>query len=452
MEATRHSYSLPSCDARAAYATLTRMLSYRPHPKQEALHLCPVRHRIVDWGRQTGKSHAAAVEALLAAIGTDDRPNPRVWIVAPKYDQAREIWNHIRAYVATTPLGEWKESLTNNPMRLVLTGAGSIDCKSADDPDGLRGTPLDAVVLEEAALIDEYTIQNVILPSFTVTRGRLLAISTPKGRNWFYQWYLRGQDPLEPNVASFHATSYDNPHADMEYIDWAKANMTEPAFRQEFLAEFVDTDAAVFRNVRQCATGEFRDPVPGKQYVIGVDWAKVHDYTVFLVGDVLSRSVVAFDRMQGIDYNLQVARLAALAEKYNHAKVLMDSTGVGDPILEMCKRADIRVEGYQYTWKSKTQAIEALAIAIEREELRYPAIDVLLNELNSYEQHKSESGNVKMGAPEGEGYYDDCVNALALLWWALRKQAANSGETVVQNRFGGAPQRQPTLVGSIFGG
>jgi hypothetical protein len=54
--------------------------------------------------------------------------------------------------------------------------------------------------------------------------------------------------------------------------------------------------------------------------------------------------LVAFDRFNQIDWTFQKARITALAERYR-AKIIMDSTGVGDPIFEDLKRAGLSIEG-----------------------------------------------------------------------------------------------------------
>jgi len=134
------------------------------------------------------------------------------------------------------------------------------------------------------------------------------------------------------------------------------------------------------------------------------------------VVDSKTRHVVAWDRFNQVDYTLQVMRLANLAKKYK-ASVLMDSTGVGDPILEQVRQAGINAEGYQFTNTSKQQLVEHLAVQLEQQRITFPHIPELIHELELYQYEMTRAGNVRYSAPQG--YHDDCVMALGLACWQL---------------------------------
>jgi hypothetical protein len=91
-------------------------------------------------------------------------------------------------------------------------------------------------------------------------------------------------------------------------------------------------------------------------------------------------------------------------------KAMVDSTGVGDPIVEDLHRVCRRVEGFKFSSQSKQQIMEGLAASIQRTELTFPD-GILRNELDSfcYEYHR---GGVSYEAPSG--LHDDGVCALAL--------------------------------------
>lgn len=433
--------SLPSSVRYEAIQTVSRLANYQPHPGQQALHACDARYRLANEGRKWGKSFAVPIEAVTAAIGTPADPNPLVWIVGPTYDATTEIYGNLRHLFLETPLASLLASPpSQNPMRFVLKHAGEIRCISGHEPDRARGPNVSFLVLEEAAQLSDYAVEAVFLPSLLARNGRMLAISTPKGRNWFYRWYMDGQDELKPEVASFHGTSYDNPYIPGGFIDEMRDRLSDSMFRQEIMAEFLVEEGAVFHGVMEQAIGALADPKPGRSYVIGVDWAKHQDFTVFTVMDVTARSVVAWERLTGLDYATKVERLVGLHERYNNAFVLMDASGVGDPILELLKRRIVRVDGYVFTYRSKRELINALVLAIERGEIVYPDIGQLINELLAYEIQKTTAGNIRYDAPKGEGYHDDCVMSLALANWARHKRFGGAGLTVVHDRLSGERQ------------
>lgn len=68
------------------------------------------------------------------------------------------------------------------------------------------------------------------------------------------------------------------------------------------------------------------------------------------------------------------------------------------------------VEGFKFTSPSKQQLMEGLAVAIQQENIRYPAGPIKA-ELEVFEYESTRTG-VKYSAPSG--FHDDCVCALAL--------------------------------------
>jgi phage FluMu gp28-like protein len=173
----------------------------------------------------------------------------------------------------------------------------------------------------------------------------------------------------------------------------------------------------VFRGILNCVKGDFEEPRIGGRYAIGWDIAKHSDFSVMMVIDIDRKHIVAYDRFNQIDYSLQIERLHRLATKYN-AKVIMDSTGVADPVLEQVKLKGMQVEGFSFTNTTKQQLIEALAVAIENEEITYPHIDTLIHELQLYEYEITRAGNVRYNAPQG--YHDDTVIALGLALYGCK--------------------------------
>jgi phage terminase large subunit-like protein len=153
-----------------------------------------------------------------------------------------------------------------------------------------------------------------------------------------------------------------------------------------------------------------------------VDLAKHVDFTVIIVLDQ-NGHLCYFDRFSQIDWTFQEKRIVEVAKKYNNARILVDSSGVGDPIYENLRRAGVQVEGYKFTNASKKDLIENLSIAIENKTISYPDIPVLLSELGLFGYKISQAGITTYNAPDG--YHDDSVIALALACWYQNKPKAN---------------------------
>ncbi|MBL8692505.1 MAG: hypothetical protein JNJ88_02390, partial [Planctomycetes bacterium] len=125
-----------------------------------------------------------------------------------------------------------------------------------------------------------------------------------------------------------------------------------------------------------------------------------------------------------IDWSVQVSRIAAACERYGGPRVFVDSTGPGEPIVASLRSAGIRARPFVMSAQSKTDLINNLALLLEKGEVVLPRPELWsagIEELESYEFSTSDAGNVRMSSPSG--VHDDCVVALALALWPLRRRS-----------------------------
>ncbi len=377
-------------------------------------------------GRRFGKSKLMTFLLIYLAC---TRLQRKFAVIAPTYDQSRIIFEEMRQYIETNPiLNDMKKKITESPYpKIQFKTMSSIVFKSADVPKNLRGRSYHLVILDEAAFIDDATVKNVIEPMLADYNGILIKISTPFGKNHFYDTFLLGQQKIQGNI-SFQFPSWVNPYISQEYLERKKAELGEdnPIWRQEYCAEFIEDSNNVFKwehiskNIDERI--ELIDEAPrGRRYTIGVDLAKYQDYTVISVLDITEKpyKLVHFERFNQRPYAYVVQKIRELYNNFGAPKILIDSTGVGDPILEQLE--DI-AEGYKFTNQSKINLINRLVVALENEEIKYPNIPHLINELKYFQYVKTKT-TLKMEAPNG--FHDDCVMGLALSVYAADK-ATNS--------------------------
>ena len=314
------------------------------------------------------------------------------------------------------------KSVSHSELRIELINGSAIMFKSADNPDNLRGEGLGRVVVDEAARVQRAVWEEVLRPAVSDTGGSVLFASTPKGKNIFFELYTRGQDPLQNQFKSWKFPTSDNPKVLPSDIEQAKQSLPVDVFNQEYLAEFLENSAGVFRNLTACTTSALSDPVKGGLYHAGLDLARLTDFTVLTILDAAGRQVY-IDRFNLLDWTIQKRRVIDAIVRYNNAELLLDSTGIGDPIFEDLRNAGLNVEGYKFTSESKGKLIEALMLAFEQAKISIISDQTQRNELDIYEYTMNRSGSVSYNAPDG--YHDDCVIALALAWWKL---SHNRGE------------------------
>jgi len=367
-------------------------------------------------GRRFGKTKAAVNELIRAAIRKAGSLN---WWVAPTFSITRKGWRELFAFLPD----ELIANVSRTEVMVELINGSSIWFKSADNPDSLLSEGLDFVVVDEAARVSEEAWGRALRPALSDRLGGAAFTTTPAGKNWLYRLWLRGQDSLDTEVASWRFATSANPYIPAGEIEAARKSMVERYFRQEYLAAFEDDVGAVFPQARRQATGALEEPggqalAGGQECVIGVDWGKHQDASVFVVLDATRRTVVALDRQLQVDYTLQIARLTAMVERWRPRTVVAEMNSAGDPLVEQLQRdLPCRVEGFLTTATSKRQLIDALALAIERADITYPDIAELIGELEAFRYELTAAGNVRYAAP-GERYHDDCVMALALAWYA----------------------------------
>lgn len=384
------------------------------------IHYHLARFRVVDIGRRGGKTELAENEVIKRAV---DKPSIQYpyWLVAPTFRQVKSI-NWTRLKIILKPDPEWRFNEQELYAEHPRFGT-RIELKGSDNEESLRGVGLSGVVMDECATIKANVWPEIIRPMLADRKGWALFISTPKGRNWFYDLYIRGLGD-DPQWKSWKYPTNVNKYISQDEIDQAKKDMSERLFRQEFLAEFLDDETGVFKRIKSCIVGEFLAPIIGRFYVIGIDLAKSEDFTVLTVMDSKTREVVHLERFQDIEWRQQKIMIQRLAARYNNAQCVIDASGVGDPIVEDLKNAGISLyydkdqPGFKFTNESKCRLIDQLAIAIEQRQITFPYHEILINELMNYEYSITEHGRIKYSSPSGK--HDDCVISLALAVWGIR--------------------------------
>jgi hypothetical protein len=403
-------------------------LGYEPHAGQLAIHRSRAPRRIVACGTRWGKTLCSAMEALAAAMAPAEHTIG--WVVGPTYDLADRVFREIQV-IALERLRHFVIANKESERRLILRnlagGTSEIRAKSADNPDSLLGEGLDFVIADEASRLRPRIWQGHLSQRLLDKHGWALMISTPKGKGLFYELFRRGQGAdRDSDYESWNMPSWTNPLLDAAAIEAERARLPDRVFRQEYGAEFIEGSGAVFRNVRECARGEWQEPVVGQDYYAGLDLAKVEDYTVLVIVN-RAREVVFVDRFHRLDWALQAKRIEGSARRYNGARVLCDVTGVGDPIYEALTKAGLDVSPYSFTSRSKSDLVENLTLMLEQQQLVLPRAELWpegIDELEAFEYSVTDQGNVRTSAPSG--MHDDAVMALALAAWEVRPAVEGS--------------------------
>jgi hypothetical protein len=404
----------------------------KPHTQQMHFRRSAAKRKVVCAGRRGGKTTGMAmiaVEAMLAGR--------RVLEAAPTADQTNAFWDACKKALREAVAA--KIVYKNETERVLeMPTGGRIKTKTAFNADTLRGDYADLLILDEYSIMNPDAWDEVGAPMLLDNDGDAVFIFTPKRKNHAHAMYTRALGDDSGRWTAFHFTSFDNPYLSTEALAEITADMTEDAYRQEILAEFLDSEGAVFRNIAACLHAPPSTPAEhaGHTIIAGCDWAKQADYSAFSFGCVDCRREVARDRFNQIDYVLQRGRLQALCDLWQPKAILTELNSIGQPIFEELQRSGLPVIGFETTATTKPPLIENLVLTLERAEWQFQADPIWSSELEAYERKVSPAtGRSSYSAPEG--LHDDCVICRALMVW----QAQQSGvvamrQARVQGRSG----------------
>lgn len=407
MNAVRHA-ELPTRPKVRPAATLDLPKLY---PKQREAIYDPARYVFIESSTKAGKTSGCIVW-LLELAWTKGKSGRNYWWVAPVADQANIAFKRMRLGLEVTGAVPHLQNKT-----ITLPNGASIWFKSADRPDSLYGEDVYAAVIDEGSRTKE-DVWAAIRTTLTATRGPVRIIGNVKGRkNWAYKLARKAQAGAQ-DMAYHKITAWDAVDAgilERDEVEDAQRTLPPHIFRELYLAEPADGGGNPFgiREIQRCiAPLSVAAPVAW-----GVDLAKSHDWTVAIGLDAVG-AVCRFERWQA-PWSVTIHKLSALL---GNIYGLVDSTGVGDPIVEQLQKRCQTVEGFHFSAQSKQQLMEGLASAISQLTIRYPE-GPISNELNEFEYEYSRTG-VKYSAPPGS--FDDCVCALAL---ALRAKSSRPATT-----------------------
>jgi hypothetical protein len=224
----------------------------KAHVGQISVHFKDWRYHVLDWGRRTGKTICAAAE-VVAEMGLPDR---RIWIVAPNYELTDRVFEYVYKWIVIDKvLGEdsvEKASAVQNNRFIKMKWGSFVRGKSAESPDSLVGDQLDLIIFDECARCNEMIWTENLEPTTIDRKGRVLFISTPRGKNWFYDYFMRAFNDETADkgwLASTFKTS-DNPFIDKAWLMSKKAETPEIVWRREYEASFEDFGGLVYPEFR----------------------------------------------------------------------------------------------------------------------------------------------------------------------------------------------------------
>ncbi len=363
--------------------------------------------------RRSGKDKtvfANLPKKMLERVGT-------FYYFLPTYNQSRKvIWtgadkNGFR-FLDHFPK-EIVKDINQTEMRIELVNGSILQMVGADNIDRIVGTNPIGVVFSEYSLMKE-EVWNMIRPILAENGGWAIFIFTPRGTNHAYKL-------LEKAKQSKHwfweiLSVEDTKALDQDVLDAEKSEMPQDIFNQEYYCKFIEGASGFFKRIDDNVykQADYR-PKDMAMYQIGVDLAKYNDFTVITPFNLNDFHVQKQERFNQMDYNLQKAKIENAYLKHNKGRIIIDSTGVGEPVYDDLYSRGMNIEPFRFNVRSRMDLLKNLQILLEQDRIKIPDDEQLIMELKSAQYTLTPSGNVSVQVPDG--LHDDMIMSLALSVW-----------------------------------
>ena len=386
---------------------MNKTLLFEPHKKQKEIIDNFVlldnkqKYGVITTGRQFGKTLLAMNSMAYWLL--NDANTLGVWIT-PFVNQGIKVFDEVRS-----ALNESIVSSNRTLKELVFDNGSKLIFRSAENYEAMRGYTFDYGIMDEAAYIKGDALK-VIRPTFVIKGKKVMIISTPFIKNWFYEYHKMGYDEAQDDYISFKARSTDNPFFPYAEIEAARATLPEDIIQQEYFAEFSVTDGSVFSNFLElCKIDEFQGESDDECY-LGVDIALGGaDFTCCVVMNVKGE-VINVERWKESITERQIQMIDILIRNYNIKRgniEINQERGIWQSIV----KRHHQVKDWYTTRKNKPVMIQNLKKDIEDKVLTLPsskACPAMINEMRVYTlMRKKEDGYIKYTHPDNA--HDDTV-------------------------------------------
>ena len=375
-------------------------------------------------GRQWGKSLMVCNFLLWVAI---NHPKQDCVYITPTYKLAKKLFREFMDAIEGAPC---IKSINKTDLQVEFVNGSICRFGSGENPMSWRGFTLSLLIIDEAAFCQS-GLWTVMEPTLRVKGRMAIFISTPNGRNWFWNLCSRGQSELD-NWHYHSAPSWESPYINRAELDEIKKH-SELQWRIEYNAEFIDDEMSVFRDVDGCVLESEIQPSEKDQVYIGLDLGKKNDYTV-AVAINQNHEILDILRTRQQDWTQILDQIQSFYQKwrpiYGYAETNFNDRIVDELVNERyCKN----LKPFFTNAVNKSEMVQNLVLLVNKKELKIPQPIInknfahLITELKQYTyRYNPETGKMKYGSPRD--LHDDCVSSLMLACMAIKdKRPSKSG-------------------------
>lgn len=280
------------------------------------------RYVVAALSRRTGKTFISNVIAQLVAY----MPGANILIMAPNYSLSTISWELQRQL-----LNKFEIELTRSNAKdkiLELENGSTIRMGSVGQADSVVGRSYDLILFDEAALDDrgKEAFQVQLRPTLDKLNSKAIFISTPRGKNWFWEFFQRGFSSDFDEWCSIHSDWKENPRALQKDIDQAARSISKAEFRQEYEADFVVLQGKIWEFSSECVVEMDLDRIERWDVIAGLD-VGFRDATAFCVAITDGEKFYIVDEYQSSGKTTagHAKKIAKLVEKWDIDFIYIDS-------------------------------------------------------------------------------------------------------------------------------
>jgi hypothetical protein len=223
-----------------------RSLGLKPDPWQIDVITGEHQRLLLNCSRQSGKTTVVAILGLVEALA---RPMTRILLVSRSLRQSREMFRLMTHYHQVLKSPSLKRQTAEELEFMNLSRIVCVPCSE----ETIRGfAKVDLLVIDEAARVPD-DLYRAVRPMLAVSRGRLIALSTPYGkRGWFHDAWARGGD----DWARIQVAADLCPRITPEFLDQERRALGESWYRQEYFCSFETVEGVVYPDFARCVVGK----------------------------------------------------------------------------------------------------------------------------------------------------------------------------------------------------
>jgi len=371
-----------------------------------------INRAIIVWHRRAGKDKTCfnyMIKRAMQRVGT-------YFYLLPEASQGKKvIWDNIdndgfRMLSHIPP--EAIKAINNTELKVELINGSIIQLIAGNEfkERGVGTNPVGIVFSEYSVMKPE--AWEFISPILAANNGWAIFNFTPRGKNHAHTLLQKAKE--NPKWFTQVLTVKDTNILAQEVLDEEQRNNPEAFFKQEYYCSFIDGAGQFFRRIKENTYDMQQEQPEYGDFQMGVDLAKYQDFTVITPFNLNTFRAYKQDRFNQIDWNLQKARIEATALRYK-ARVKIDATGVGDPVVEDLKARGLNIsdeDAIKFTEQTRMNLLNNLAMLLEQDKIQIPNDEGLITELESFQYTLTPLGKIRVGAPET--MHDDRVMSLAL--------------------------------------